>query len=157
MHKTDEHVRILLLISRKGSPDLPSFEYNERKNETIFHLIRKYLYEKGGEDTMPTKDERVFAALIYVISFFTAFIGPLVIWLLKKDSSQFVDYHGREYLNFFISYTVYSIVAGILTIVLVGFVLLPVIGIALVVFTIIAAVRAYEGTDYRFPLIFRIL
>ena len=106
---------------------------------------------------MPTKDERVFAALIYVISFFTAFVGPLVIWLIKKDSSQFVDYHGREYLNFFISYTVYSIVAGLLVIILIGAALLPVIGIALVVFTIIAAVRAYEGVDYRIPFIFRIL
>lgn len=106
---------------------------------------------------MPTKDERVFAALIYVISFFTAFIGPLVIWLIKKDSSEFVDYHGREYLNFFISYTVYSIIAGLLVIILIGAVLLPVIGIALVVFTIIAAVRAYDGVDYRFPFIFRIL
>lgn len=106
MHKTDEHIRIFchmycqLGFMKKRQSNFTFFEYNERKNETILHLIRNYSYEKGGEDTMPTKDERVFAALIYVISFFTAFIGPLVIWLLKKDSSQFVDYHGREYLNF---------------------------------------------------------
>lgn len=106
---------------------------------------------------MPSNEEKLLAAAIYVISFFTAFIGPLVIWLIKKDDSSFVDYHGREYLNFFISYTVYSIVSGILIILIVGVFLLWVVGIAAVVFTIIAAIKAYEGTEYRFPFIFRLL
>ncbi|WP_110927837.1 DUF4870 domain-containing protein [Bacillus massiliglaciei] len=102
-------------------------------------------------------DDRLLAVLIYVLSFFTAFIGPLVIWLLKKDSSPFIDYHGREYLNFLISYTVYGIIAGLLTLVLIGFVLAPIVGLAAVVFTIIAAVKAFEGIEYRIPFIFRIL
>ncbi|WP_174733028.1 DUF4870 domain-containing protein [Mesobacillus harenae] len=106
---------------------------------------------------MPEKDERLLAAGIYLISFFTAFIGPLIIWLIKKDESSFVDYHGREYLNFFISYTVYSIVSGILVILLIGVFLLWVIGIMAVVFTIVAAIRTYEGKEYRFPFIFRLL
>ena len=106
---------------------------------------------------MVSNDDRLFAALIYVISFFTAFIGPIIIWLLKKDSSQFVDYHGREYLNFLISYTIYGIIAGIAVVILIGFVLLPIVGIAAFVFTIIGAVKAYEGEYYRMPFIFRIL
>lgn len=106
---------------------------------------------------MVSNDDRLFAALIYVISFFTAFIGPIIIWLLKKDSSAFVDYHGREYLNFLISYTVYGIIAGIAVVILIGFVLLPIVGIAAFVFTIIGAVKAYEGEYYRMPFIFRIL
>lgn len=106
---------------------------------------------------MPTSDERMFAAGIYIISFFTAFIGPLVIWLIKKDDSPYVDYHGREYLNFFISYTVYSIISGILVLVLIGVLLLWVIGIMLVVFTIIGAIKAFEGKMYRMPFIFRVL
>lgn len=106
---------------------------------------------------MASKDEKWFAVAIYVISFFTAFLGPLVIWLIKKDSSAFVDYHGREYMNFFISYTVYTIAASILTVILIGFIFLPVIGLAAFIFTIIAAVKAFEGEEYRFPFIFRIL
>ena len=31
---------------------------------------------------------------------FTVFIGPLIIWFIKKDDSAFIDYHGREYFNF---------------------------------------------------------
>lgn len=46
-----------------------------------------------------SNDDRIFAMLIYVSSFFTTFIGPLIIWLVKKDS-PFVDYHGKAYFNF---------------------------------------------------------
>ena len=105
---------------------------------------------------MPTKDEKLFAVLLYVLSFPTPLLGPLVIWLLKKDS-PFIDYHGREYFNFLISYTIYGLIAGLLVIVGVGLLILPVLGVAAVVFTIIAAVRAYEGIEYRIPFIFRIL
>ena len=63
---------------------------------------------------MPTKDEKLLAVLLYVLSFPTPLLGPLVIWLIKKDS-PFIDYHGREYFNFLISYTIYGIIAGILS------------------------------------------
>ncbi|MFD2804926.1 DUF4870 domain-containing protein [Litchfieldia salsa] len=110
-----------------------------------------------GENDMPSNEERLMAAAIYLISFFTVFIGPLVIWLIKKDDSSFIDYHGREYFNFFISYIIYSIISGILVFVIVGFLLLPIVGVMGVVFTIVGAIKAYEGQTYRIPLIFRIL
>ncbi len=106
---------------------------------------------------LQSKDERLLAAAIYVSSFFTAFIGPLVIWLIKKDESSFIDYHGREYFNFLISYTVYGIISGILILVLIGFVLVWLVGVLALVFTIIAAIKAYDGKEYRFPFIFRII
>jgi uncharacterized protein len=105
---------------------------------------------------MVKNEERTLAAVLYVISFFAPIIGPLIIWLLKKDESTFIDYHGKEYFNFFISYTVYGIVSGILVLLLVGIFMLWALGIMLFVFTIIAAVKAYEGNEYRFPLIFRV-
>jgi len=104
-----------------------------------------------------SNDEKLFAALIYVLSIFTPIIGPLVIWLIKKDQSAFVDYHGRQYFNFAISYAVYGVIAGILVLVLIGTILLPILGIAAFIFTIIAAIKAYEGEEYRIPFIFRIL
>ena len=106
---------------------------------------------------MPTNEERTLAAAIYVISFFTVFIGPLLIWLIKKDSSSYIDYHGKEYMNFFISYTIYSLVSVILMIVLIGFLTIWVVGVAGFVFTIIGAIKAYEGKTYRIPLIFRLI
>lgn len=106
---------------------------------------------------MPSQDERLMAMLIYVTSFFTTFIGPLIIWLIKKDESPFVDYHGKEYLNFLISYGVYSLISVILMIVLIGFITIWLIGVLVFIFTIIAAIKAYEGQEYRIPLVFRII
>lgn len=103
-----------------------------------------------------SQEERVFAAAIYGISYFTAFIGPIVIWLLKKDESEFIDYHGRQYFNFLISYFIYFAIAGILVLILVGVLLLWILGILQIIFTIIAAVRAFEGKEYSIPFIIKI-
>jgi uncharacterized Tic20 family protein len=106
---------------------------------------------------MPKNEERNLAAAIYVISFFAPVLGPLVIWLLKREESSFIDYHGKEYFNFMISYFVYTVFSGILTLILIGFIGLWLIGILVVVFTIVAAIKAYEGTEYRIPWIFRLI
>nr|WP_102274915.1 DUF4870 domain-containing protein [Cytobacillus massiliigabonensis] len=106
---------------------------------------------------MPSNDERLLATAIYVTSFFTTIIGPLVIWLLKKDESEYINYHGKEYFNFIISYSVYSIISVFLMFILIGFITIWAVGVAAFVFTIIAAVKAYEGKEYRFPLVFRLI
>ncbi|MCQ6277773.1 DUF4870 domain-containing protein [Bacillus sp. EB600] len=106
---------------------------------------------------MPKNEERLLAAAIYVISFFAPILGPLVIWLVKREESSFIDFHGKEYFNFMISYFMYTVMSGILTLILIGFIGLWLIGILIVVFTIIAAIKAYEGTEYRIPWIFRLI
>ncbi|MCD8500745.1 MAG: DUF4870 domain-containing protein [Bacillaceae bacterium] len=106
---------------------------------------------------MSSSDERLFAMLIYLSSFFTAFIGPLVLWLIKKDESEFVDFHGRQYMNFLISYAIYGIISAILVIVLVGIFLVIAVSIAGLIFTILAAVKAYDGERYQIPFIIRFL
>lgn len=108
-------------------------------------------------DQTVSSNDRTLALAIYLTSFFTALIAPLIIWLIKKDESSFVDFHGKEYLNFFISYTVYTIVGSLLMLLLIGFIIVPILGIMYFVFTIIAAVKAYNGEFYHIPLIFRIL
>ncbi|MFD2045410.1 DUF4870 domain-containing protein [Ornithinibacillus salinisoli] len=101
---------------------------------------------------MTTNDERLFAMLIYLVSIFFPVLGPLIIWLLKRDESEFVDYHGKEYFNFLISFTIYTFVSGILVLVLIGFVLLIVLAILAFILTIIALIKAYQGERYRIPL-----
>lgn len=102
-------------------------------------------------------DERLLAAAIYVISFFAPILGPLIIWLLKKNDSSFINYHGKEYFNFMISYSIYTIISLILMIVLIGIIGLWIIGIYVFIFTIVAAVKAYEGKEYRIPLVIRFI
>ncbi|MDQ0197696.1 DUF4870 domain-containing protein [Neobacillus ginsengisoli] len=106
---------------------------------------------------MVKNEERMLAAAIYVLSLFFPVLGPLIIWLLKKDESSFIDYHGKEYFNFMISYFIYTVISGILTIVVIGIIGLWLFPIAAFVFTIIAAIKAYDGQEYRIPLIFRLI
>lgn len=109
------------------------------------------------ERPMPTNDEKLMAMLIYVSSFFTYLIGPLIIWLIKRDQSEFVNYHGKEYLNFLISYSIYILVSSILMVFYIGFILAPVVGILSFTFTIIAAVKSYGGETYRIPTVIRFI
>ena len=84
-------------------------------------------------------------------------IAPLVFWLIKREESAFVDDQGKESLNFQISLTIYFLVAGMLVWLLIGFVLLPIVGIFGIVFVVIAAVKANRGEKYRYPLCIRFI
>jgi uncharacterized protein len=106
---------------------------------------------------LPSKDERILATMIYVSSFFTVFIGPLLIWLLKKEDSSFVDYHGKEYFNFLISYSIYSVVSIVLMLIVIGIITIWLVGILAFIFTIIAAIKAFDGQEYRIPLTIRMI
>lgn len=113
--------------------------------------------DENGFVVQPNNDERLMAMLIYLISIATSIIGPLIIWLIKREDSDFVDYHGKEYFNMVISYFIYGVIAFILSFILIGFVLYPILAIALLIFTIIAAVKAYQGERYQIPFIFRFI
>ena len=92
----------------------------------------------------------------YVIPFGNV-IGPLVAWQIKKDGSAFVDYHGKESLNFQITVTL-AIMASIpLVLVLIGILMLIVIPIAALVLVIVASVKAGNGEIYRYPLTIRLI
>lgn len=108
-------------------------------------------------NTVPSNDEKLMGMLIYLLSFFTAIVGPLIIWILKKDESEFINYHGKEYFNFMISMAIYGIISTILILVLIGILLLSVIGIVTIIFTIIGAVKAYNGERWKIPFIIRFI
>lgn len=105
----------------------------------------------------PTDDERLFAMLIYILSFFFPILAPLIIWLIKRDESSFVDYHGKEYFNFFLSFFIYGIISSILMLVLIGFLLAAIVGILGLIFTILAAIKSYNGEYYKIPLVIRFI
>jgi uncharacterized protein len=91
------------------------------------------------------------------------FIGPLIIWLLKKDTMPFVNDQGKEALNFNITVGIAFLALLILSIVTLGIGLVLtvplwiIIGIAWLVLTIIAAIKANEGTAYRYPVSLRLI
>ena len=67
-------------------------------------------------------------------------LGPLIVWLAKRGDSPEIDGHGKESLNFQISMLIYSLVAGVLCLVLIGFVLLGILHILNLVLVIIASI-----------------
>lgn len=87
-----------------------------------------------------------------------AHIGaPLILWLLKKDESLNLDNHGREVLNFQISWSIYALFSSILIFVLVGFAMLAVLGITWIILMVIGGLKARQGELYRYPITIRFL
>ena len=84
-------------------------------------------------------------------------IGPLVIFLIKKDESNYIRHHATEALNFQISVLIYLIISGILCFILIGIPLLIALVIIDLIYTIIATVKASNGKLYRYPICIRLV
>jgi uncharacterized Tic20 family protein len=84
-----------------------------------------------------------------------AFVGPLVVWLVKGEESPHIRREAVEALNFNLSVLLYGVIAGVLLLVLIGFVLLPLVGLFWLVFAVIGSVKAVNGESYRYPLTIR--
>ena len=97
------------------------------------------------------------ALLGFVIPWVFHLLGPLIVWLAKRDGSAEIDAHGKESLNFQISMLIYNLVAGVLCLVLIGFVLLVILHFLNLVLVIVASIRASEGRLYRYPLTVRFI
>ncbi len=84
-------------------------------------------------------------------------LGPLIVWLIKRDRFPLANDQGKESLNFQISLTIYAAVSALLILVLIGFVLLIAVAVADIVFVILAGLKAYQGERYRYPLCIRLV
>jgi uncharacterized protein len=107
---------------------------------------------------------RTWTALCHASALFGVFfhfpghlLGPLIVWLAKRDDSPEIDAHGKEALNFQISMLIYNAVAAIFCLVLIGFVFLAVLWVLNVVFAIIASIQASDGKFYRYPMTIRFI
>ncbi|HET6463897.1 MAG TPA: DUF4870 domain-containing protein, partial [Candidatus Krumholzibacteria bacterium] len=84
-------------------------------------------------------------------------LGPLAVWISRRDQSAFVAEHAREALNFNITVVLAALVCILLMLVFVGFILGAVLFIAWLVPTLIAAIKASEGAVYRYPVSLRLV
>ena len=115
-----------------------------------------------GPVAVPTSEERNWALAAHAGTFVAAwfamgFLAPLVVMLVKGNSSPFVRRHAVESLNFQISLLVYLVISVILAFVLVGFLLLAAVGLFALVVIILATIKAANGEDYRYPLCLRLV
>lgn len=112
----------------------------------------------------PTSEDRNWAVVAHLSGLAAsalggfAFLGPLVVWLIKKDQSPFVADQAKEALNFQIAVTIALLVSvAIAMATCVGAVLIPVVGIGSLVFAVIAAVESSKGAYYRYPYSIRLI
>lgn len=118
-------------------------------------------------DPDATADERSFAMFMHLTLLLNltgiggpiSFIAVLIMWLIKKDESPFLDDHGREAVNFQISLFLWGLILGLGAIFTCGLSLIFLIAIPIVgaIGMIYAAVAANRGEFYRYPMTFRFL
>jgi uncharacterized Tic20 family protein len=82
------------------------------------------------------------------------FLGPLLVWLIKRDVSPFIDDQGKEALNFQLSALIAAVVCAATCI---GLPLVIVVGLGAIIYPIIGGMEANKGVYYRYPYTFRLI
>jgi uncharacterized Tic20 family protein len=112
---------------------------------------------------VPTQDERTWGMLAHLAAFtgfivpFGNLIGPLLVWLLKREQLAFVADQGKEALNFNITVLIAAAICGVLVFVFIGILLGVALFIAWLTLTIVAGIKASEGIRYRYPFALRLV
>lgn len=113
----------------------------------------------------PPQQDRAMGMLCHLLALtgligipFGTILGPLVMWLVKKDTVPFVNDQGKEALNFQITVAIVCILASpLICLAGLGLLIIIPVGIAALVFTIIAGIQANNGVWYRYPFSARLL
>jgi len=112
-----------------------------------------------GSPDAPSKDAKTLALLAHMLGIVSGFVGPLIIWLIKKDDEDFVDDQGKEALNFQITVMIIGVALFVLTCLTLGMAapLVGILGLVDLIFCILAGVAAGEGKRYRYPWALRLI
>lgn len=114
---------------------------------------------EAGQAGPPTKDETNMAMLAHLLGIFTGFLGPLIIWLVKKEDSKFVEAAGKEALNFQITILIVYVALAVVSCVTLGFgaiLYFPAMIVA-IVFMVIATINSTKGELYKYPINIRLI
>ncbi len=111
-----------------------------------------------------SRDARKWAMICHIIALVGILgngigflVGPLVVWLIKREDHPFIDEQGKEAVNFQITMFIALFISALLTLVVIGIALLIIIGIIMTVFPIVAAIKASDGAHYKYPFSLRII
>ena len=111
-----------------------------------------------------SQDEKTMATLAHLGAFIGALMPgmgnvlvPFLIWVFKKDESEYIEEQAKEALNFQITMSILMIGAAIAMIMLVGFIILPILIVLDIALSITAAVKANRGEIYEYPINFRLI
>ncbi|WP_075323350.1 DUF4870 domain-containing protein [Acidithiobacillus albertensis] len=114
--------------------------------------------ETGSLVTTDNKEDRNIMALIQAGGILFGFLPALIVYLIKKDGgNQWLITESKEALNFQITILLAYIVASVLSALLIGIFIFPLVFLFNLVFCIIAALKSSSGEGYRYPLTLRLL
>jgi uncharacterized Tic20 family protein len=114
--------------------------------------------EEDQDVKIVNNDARMWAMLCHLSALagfivpFGSIIGPLIIWLIKKDDMPIVDIQGKKALNFQITMAIAYLVCFILIFAVIGLILMPIVAIFSFVMVVIASVKANDGKEFNYPL-----
>ena len=129
-------------------------EYQNEKNKILNSSGKKDLWGIEESQFLMFMHLSLFAGYLIPLA---GYALPIAMWLSFKDENANVNLHGKNILNFIISWAIYCSVAGILTIILIGLPILIALGITNVVFIILAAIKASAKEYWEYPLSIRFL
>ena len=106
-----------------------------------------------------SQDDKTLAMLTHLSGIILCFIVPLVVWLVYKDKPEkgYLIDQAKEALNFQITIAIAYVACSILTVILIGALLMPLVWILNIVFCIIAGLKAKDGENYRYPFALRLV
>jgi len=105
-----------------------------------------------------SSDERTWGVITHAAAFvgfavpFGNVLGPLLVWLIKKDESRFLDANGKQALNFQITWTILIVISLLTLLIGIGLIIVPVVMLAWLIFVVLAMIRASENQVYDYPL-----
>lgn len=114
-------------------------------------------YQQGPGQPMRPDEERTWSLLAHIGTIVLGFLAPLIVLLVKGNDSAMVRANSVESLNFQITVAIGYIASSFLMIILIGFITLPIIWIAAVVFAILATIAASKGEPYKYPFALRLV
>ena len=160
----DEYEKLKKLEELKTNGTLTEEEFQREKERILNEETRR-----TKQTTASTKQplfglqENAYLMLMHLSQFAgwilpgLGFVLPIAMWLTNKDENENVDKHGKNILNFTISYFIYAAISGILVIIAIGLALLAVLGVVVTIVIIIAAVKAYNNEYWDYPLTIKFL
>ena len=104
----------------------------------------------------PTAEEKQLGMFTHLLGIL-GFIGPLVIWLIKKDTSPFINDQGKEALNFHLMLLIGYVIGGATSFFCIGLLIIPAVWIVGTIFAIMGGLKAKEGIAYRYPFTIRFI
>jgi len=105
----------------------------------------------------PSNDDKNIATITHLGGTIFSFIPALIVWILKKNDNEYIASQAKEALNFQITVLIAQFIAGVLALILIGFVFMGIIWLANIVLCIIAAISTSKGETYHYPFTLRLI